>query len=273
VKAARLTIGSYRGQRGRDLAAPRGGGRSRGSTLLRAGAVVVLLALMVGGARWLLSAPLFAVARVESGPFRYSSKEAVDTAFARVLGRNIWTLRGEDLTAACADLPWVREVHLRRRLPNELVVHLIEWQPLLAVAVAGRSDGSLIMVADGRVLAVPEHLEVPGLPLLVGCEPTAHEAGELRFAAEERASLLALVRAMQDTGLEVVSPVDFVRRTRAGYVLELQGGAGSLQVGHGDFARRLQRYLIAPERVPPGGRVDLRFEQRITIEAPETERS
>ena len=276
--AARLAIGSYRGSRGRDLAAPRRRRRSRRQSLLRSLAVLLTLALLTGGGYWLLTSPVFAVARVESGPFRFSTKAAVDEAFGRVLGHNIWTLRRGDLAAACAGLPWVREVHLRRRLPDELMVQLIEWRPLLEVAApagTGEDAGAEVrlLVADGRVLAVPAHLDVPGLPVLVGCAAPPGEDGVPRLAEAELTPLLDLVRAVQESGLEAVAPVDFIRRTPEGFVLELQAGIASLQLGHEDFARRLGRYLLAPERVPPGHSVDLRFEQRITIDRTDPDRT
>ena len=263
-----MTIGAYQGERGRDLARPRRRRRSRRQIAGRLVATAALLASLIGGGYWLLTAPFFAVARVQSGRFRYSSKTAVDAAFARHLGRNIWTLTHDEVAAACADLPWVREVRLQRRIPDTIVVELTEWRPLLGVATAAAPAGPRILVEDGRVLAAPEHLDVPGLPLLVGCglEPAGHR--QWRLADVDVDSLLALVGAVENTGLESACPVDFVRRTEAGFVLELQGRSGSLLLGHGDFVRRLSRYLLTREQIPAGSTVDLRFEDRITFESP-----
>ena len=268
-----MTIGAYRGERRRDLARPRRRRRSRRQIAGRLVAAVALLAMLVGGGYWLLTAPFFAVARVQSGRFRYSSKSAVDEAFARHLGRNIWRLTQGDVTAACADLPWVREVRLQRRIPDTIVVELTEWRPLLGVATDEASGGTWILVEDGRVLAAPEHLDVPGLPLLVGCRLEAAGNGQWCLAGVDLDSLLALVRAVEDTGLESSCPVDFVRRTEKGFVLELQGRSGSLLVGHGDFRHRLSRYLLTREQIPAGSNVDLRFEDRITFESPRPDRT
>ena len=268
-----MTIGAYRGARGRDLARPRRRRRSRRQIAGRLVAAVALLALLVGGGNWLLTAPFFEVARVQSGRFRYSSKSAVDAAFARHLGRNIWRLTQADVTAACADLPWVREVRLQRRIPDTIVVELTEWRPLLGVASDEAPDGVRILVANGRVLAAPEHLDVPGLPLLVGCRLESAGNGEWRLAGVDLDSLLALVRAVEDTGLESSCPVDFVRRTEKGFVLELRGRSGSLLVGRGDFRHRLSRYLLTREQIPAGSTVDLRFEDRVTFESPRPDRT
>ncbi len=272
MRVPRLAIGSYRGDRGRDLAAPRRSPRSRRQVTLRVVVAGLLVTVLAGGGYWLLNASLFEIARVESGPYRYSDEPDVESAFSRILGRNIWTLTRGHAVAACEDLPWVREVHLRRRLPDVVVVEFIEWQPLLAVATSG-ADGTHMLVADGRVLGAPAHLDIPGLPLLVGCEPVAGSDQRQRLADHDLAPLLALVEAMQDTGLETACPVDFVRRTDDGFILELQGRAGSLRVGRQDFSRRLRRYLLTREQIPDGAAVDLRFEDRITIETPEPERT
>lgn len=268
-----MTIGAFRGARGRDLARPRRRRCSRRQVVLRVGAVVALLVMLAGGGYWLLTAPFFAVARVESGRFRYSSKQAVDAAFARHLGHNIWTLTRGDIAAACADLPWVREVRLQRRIPDTIVVELTEWRPLLVVASEAAAVGPRILVEDGRVLAAPEHLDVPGLPRLVGCGLVPDDSGYWRLTESDLGSLLALLRAVEETGLESTRPVDFVRRTDDGFVLELQGRSGSLLLGHDDFRRRLSRYLLTHEQIPLGSIVDLRFEDRITFEARRPDRT
>jgi hypothetical protein len=273
VTGSRLTIGTHRTDRGRDLAAPRRVRRRPRQVLARVAAVVTLVGLLAGGGYWLLTAPTFAVSRVESGRYRFSDEAAVEAALSRCLGLNIWRLTHADVDAACADLPWVRRVSVQRRLPATIVVTMTEWRPLLGVATESHPDGSQLLVPDGRVLTAPAHLDVPALPLLVGCEPVRGPDGAWRLAGPELASVMALIEALEQTGLESDIPVDFVRHTHAGFVLELQGRAGSLLLGHEDFPRRLARYLLARERIPAGAAVDLRFEDRVTFEAPAEDRT
>jgi hypothetical protein len=158
-------------------------------------------------------------------------------------------------------------------MPATIIVTMTEWRPLLGVATGEHPDGSQVLVPDGRVLGAPAHLDVPALPLLVGCEPVRDPDGHWRLAERDLAPVLALIGALEQTGLESDIPVDFVRRTEAGFVLELQGRAGSLLLGHDDFPRRLARYLLARERIPAGAAVDLRFEDRVTFEAPAEDRT
>jgi hypothetical protein len=264
MRAAPLVIGEYRGQRGRRLAAPRRPRRSWRRTALPLAAGVLAVAALAVGARWLVSAPAFAVDRVESGPYRFSDRAQVEAALAVCLGRNIWTLRRAEVLAACADLPWVREVRLQRRVPGTVRIELAEWQPLLAIACDEPRRRECFLVGDGRVLPLPAHLTPPALPVLVGARLQADPGPGGRLADADATVALAAVAAMATTGLESVCPVDFVRLTDEGLVLVLQGRSGSLLVGREDFQLRLARYLLARPRIPEGSVVDLRFEDRIT---------
>jgi len=184
------------------------------------------------------------------------------------LGRNIWTLELQEVATAFADLPWVRSVHLRRRVPEFLTVELTEWRPLLSVAV-GDGAPDRVLIADGRLLPWPEHLQPPGLPVLVGAPVRQDEAaGDVALEAEVADDVLAALDALVATGFEAAYPVDFLRLTSRGMVLELERRAGRVILGRGEYAPRLQRYLLARDRVPAGSTVDLRFADRITFETP-----
>jgi hypothetical protein len=260
-----LVIGRYRGSRGRRLATPTRNGRCLRRAILRAVAGAVVLGLLAAGGRWFLTAPHFAVSRVESGPYRFSNRAQVEAALSVCLDRNIWTLSQKDVVAACAHLPWVRDVLMERRLPDTVVVELIEWQPLLAVAVDEEPNRNLYLIGNGRLLALPDHLHPPVLPLLVGLRPPHPQDGETALVLDGAMHVLEVFEALAATGLESTCPVDFVRMTADGFVLVLQDPCGSLLLGHEDFQIRLARYLLARPRIPEGSFVDLRFEDRITF--------
>jgi len=266
MKTSPLAIGEYRGSRGRDLAAPRRprDGRRRRWLWLLAGPLVA--GALGVGAWWAATSPSFAVARVETGRYRYCEQEAVEAALARCLGRSLWTLSAADVADAFAPLPWVRTVHLRRRLPDAALVEIQEWQPLLHLAPAPEGRPR-VLVGDGRVLPLPAHLDPPGLPWLEGVELTA-EAGHWRLADADAELVLALLDAVAVTGLERIAAVDFVRATPRGLELVLQPDARRLVVGREQFAARLSRYLLGHEQVPAGAVVDLRFADRITFAPP-----
>ncbi|MEZ4388450.1 MAG: FtsQ-type POTRA domain-containing protein [Candidatus Krumholzibacteriia bacterium] len=226
-------------------------------------------ALLAAGAWWLLTSPRFAVARVESGPYRFTTQADLDLALRSALGHNIWTLGTADLAAACARLPWVRAVHLRRRVPDTVTVELEEWRPLVGVASA-RSADLEVLIGDGRVLPWPAHLQPPGLPVLVGAALDRSDPAAPRLDAGTVVPVMAVLDALVATGFEAAYPVDFIRLTDRGVVLELERRGGSLVLGDEEFAPRLRRYLLARDRIPSGAHVDLRFQDRITFETPQS---
>lgn len=263
-----LVIGEYHGPRGRRLAASRRPRRGLRMMFLRSVIALGLGAMLVWTGHWLLNAPVFAVSRVESGPYRFSERQQVERVLANSLGRNIWTLSRTQMAAACSTLPWVRDVRLQRRIPDIAVVTLLEWRPLLAVGDPADPGRDLFLVGDGRVLALPDGQTAPVLPLLVGTELEPEGPDRWRLAGSRPELVLELVAAMAASGLESAVPVDFVRATGDGFVVVLAGGRGSLLVGHDDFLGRLARFLLARPRIPEGAAVDLRFEDRITFVPP-----
>jgi len=268
-----LVIGEYRGARGRDLAAPRRERPSRRRLVLQSLVIVALAAGLGLGMYWLLTSPVFAVSRIQTGRYRYSERAAVEAALSRCLGRNIWTLSRHDVAAACRALPWVSAVYVRRRIPDTVTVELTEWRPLLGVADPLTGESDKVLAADGRILQVPPHLTVPALPLLVDCRLATYGVGRWQLADQDPGRVLALVAALETTGVESACPVDFVRWTDRGFEIILQGGAGSLVLGTEDFPARLARFLLARDRLPVGAAVDLRFADRITFEPPPPEQS
>ncbi len=268
MNRAGVAIGGFRGQRGRGLARPRRAPRSRRVLVVALIATGLGLALIVWGGWWLRHSPTFAVSRVESGPYRFSRQADVDAALRTALDRNIWTLPVDEVTAAFAALPWVRAVTLRRRIPETVAVDLQEWRPLVSLPVAAAA-AQLVLVGDGRLLRWPDHLQPPGLPVLVGATVAGEGAADQqRLDAATVSEVMAVLEALVATGFEAAYPVDFLRLTPEGVVLELERRAGTLVLGREQFQPRLRRYLLARDRIPFGARVDLRFAERITFEAP-----
>lgn len=232
---------------------------------------VLAAAVLGGGGWWLTNSGVFGVARISTGGYRFTDERALRRAVSPLLGRNLWAVDQADAAAALAKLPWVREVYLRRRLPRDVDLELIEWRPLLVVAEPGAPVGAptLVLVEDGRVLPFPPHLPAPDLPVLTGVVVERSPAGPARLPAATAPAVLDLVAALEKSGLEAVAPVDFVVARPDGFGVVLQQGEGTLLVGRDQFADRLARYLTARENVEPGLEVDLRFKDRLTVRAPE----
>ena len=265
--------GAFAGGRPRPgrFAVRQGPRRSRRAVLVRAGAGLLSLALLGLLVWWLLNSATFAVTRVESGSYRFTSETELQDAFAGFLGANIWTLSTDDVAAEIGRLPWIRDVHVTRSLPNRIEVDFREWSPVLLVeplVIDGVVRDRLVLREDGRLLEFPAHLVLPGLPVLVGVEPVREGEGPaLGLPAAQSAQLLELISSMEDAGLEAAIPVDFVVARPEGFGIVLQNGEGTLLVGREDFGARLQRYMTARDHLEPGLDYDLRFKDRITVRA------
>jgi hypothetical protein len=127
----------------------------------------------------------------------------------------------------------------------------------------GADPDDLVLLPDGRVVSVPEHLFPPGLPILTGVQ--LEPAGERTWRLSEpvEASIMALLDAISRTGLESVSPVDFILAARDGFALVLQGHKGRLLIGNDEFVPKLESYLAAREQLATDVEVDLRYRNRI----------
>ncbi len=244
--------------------------RSRVGLILKIFSGALFLAAAGFGVWWILTSPTFAVARVESGAYRFTSRTELEEAFSEFLGRNIWTLSTDEIAIRLETLPWVRDMRVRRSLPNTIEVDFREWRPLWQVSEikGARSVGMrpLVMIGDGRILEFPTHVVMAGLPVLVGV-PAVREGddGVLRVEKNHMVEIMELISAMEDAGLESVSPVDFVVARNEGYAIVLQDKLGILMVGREEFSDRLNRYMTARDYLDPGLEIDLRFKDRLTV--------
>ena len=267
--AAAQTPATGRGRQRRAFAVRQAPQRSRRATLVRAGAGLLTLLVLGAAAWWILTTETFAVQRIESGAFRFTSEAELQDVFGDFLGRNIWSLSADEVTVGVGQLPWIRDLQVRRRLPNSIAVDFREWSPILMLEnleIDGRTRDRLVLVGDGRVLDFPPHLALPGLPVLVGVLPVREgDDGDLRLAPEPTQQVMELISSMEDAGLEAVNPVDFVVARPEGFAIVLQDGQGTLLVGREDFGSRLRRYMIARDHLEPGLDYDLRFKDRITV--------
>jgi hypothetical protein len=265
-----LVIGENATRSGRPLAVRRRR-RSRRVLLLRITLAGLVLAGAALGTRWLATAPLFAIGRVETGPYRFTAQAPLEEILRGALGHNIWTFRSGELSERIASLPWIRDVRVVRRLPATLQVELLEWRPLLAVAAAGRKGAANgpegpVLLADGRVVGFPAHLPPCGLPVLVGCDliPVPGRPA-WRLAGPGADGVLDLVAAISVSGLEAVHPVDFILTDENGYTIQLGEEGGRLLLGRRELAARLQLYMATRDRLAGEEVVDLRFRGRIGI--------
>jgi cell division protein FtsQ len=148
--------------RARRVAVIREQGRRRLRVLL-----VVVVAVAIGGGAWLAAtSPLLDVDRiVVRGTSQASNREAIRAAADVRTGDALLLLDVGELERRVEAVPSVREAHIRRDLPDELRITVVERVP----AGWARRDRGQVAVVDGtgRVIAdVPA--PPPGLPEVLG---------------------------------------------------------------------------------------------------------
>ncbi len=248
------------GRPGRLLATRRRPRVGRLRKAMRLTAAILMLGGAVWGGRWLLTADFFAVSEVRSGPYRFTERADFESELKTALGQNVWTVDTDGLARRLAELPWVSRASVRRRLPAGLKVTLAEWRPVAICASAGWTGTSLLL-ENGQILPLPEHLTPPDLPVLI----KRNGSGGDDLDPVEASRVLELTAAITDTGLEKICPVDFLIVEPTGLSIVLQRNRGRLVLGNDSFGRRLRRYLAVSDRVGDGRVVDLRFDGNVCV--------
>jgi len=107
----------------------------------------------------------FAVAKIEVRGLERMDEMPVSDIAVKYVDRSMLSVDLDKLRAEVMTLGWVKEARVSRRLPDALVVEVVERQP---VAV-WQHDGQLDLIdASGAVLGGVDASSIPDLPLVVG---------------------------------------------------------------------------------------------------------
>ena len=220
-----------------------------------ANGLYALAVLLVGyGLIWILvHQPAFALRHVQiTGDAKHVTRAQVEAIVGNELKGTFFTLNLPQLRRAFEQVPWVREVRLRRHWPDRLEVNVVEHEPLArwgSMALVNLQGEVFQAAYDGK------------LPLFVGPPGTSKEiAIQYEF----------FVRNLAAIGTKPV----MVRVTaRRAWQVRLEGGP-TLELGREDVEARLARYLEVHERTVGALKrridyVDLRYENGFAVRIPE----
>ena len=242
---------------------------------LNAGLFAALLVAALGGAlaagaRWLVTARLFAVERIEVvGQSRLSADEVV-AASGIAPGQNLFRIDARRAVAGVESLPRVRRAELLRALPNGVTLLVEERQPFVLVHAGGlRRPGGLEWVDEQGVPIGREtravSLEAP-LVSGVGADEVATPG---RTPSERVVAGVALIRTLlrlQSPLLKEISEVDVSRAE--GPVLYMQDGV-EVRLGGEDWDDRLGRLGGVLDQLRASGQratsIDLRFHDQVVL--------
>lgn len=217
------------------------------TALYLAAAAAIVYALGMAAIR----SPAFALRDVEiTGDTCAVSRAQAQALAARELHGTFFTLELEQASATFERLAWVRLARVRRVWPDRLHVTLEEHVPL-----ARWHDKALVNLQGEVFQAVSD----ARLPTLAGPEGTSAEMA--RHYAAFRDMLAAVGR----------TPVEVRLSVRRAWQVTLDDGQ-VLELGRQDLMPRMARFVAAYRtivaRVPPGARIDLRYENGFAIRQP-----
>ena len=207
--------------------------------------VVAVLGGWVGADRW----PL-ARLRVHA-PMAQVSAEQVQSIVLPYAQTGYFAVDLQGAQDALEALPWVESAKVHKLWPDVLEVTLVEHQPL-----ARWGDDRLLSV-QGKLIAIPEGLDVSALPDLGGPDAQTEQVLELHAFASE-----LFARSGQ--------PLQRLRMdARGSWELRLAGDI-DVVLGRHDARSRLQRFarvlpqLVAAQKAPIV-RADLRYTNGFTL--------
>ncbi len=193
-------------------------------------ALITLLGVAFAAVVWFVRQPAFALREVAiMSPLERTNAAYLETVIRDDLAGTFFTMDLARARSALRQVPWVRDVALRRQWPHRLELTIDEHQPL------ARWNDNALVSTRGEVFTARADAE---LPLFEGPEGTA-------------ADMLARYRAwngdLQPLGLSIreirMSP-------RGGWRLKTVGAAGPLTVelGRDEPGERLARFVAAHAR-------------------------
>lgn len=219
--------------------------------------------LLVGGpvafALWLFSSPTFAFTRLGVEGNRFVERAWVDRALQPLLGANLLSLPLPLVEDLMSTNPWVEDVAVEKRLPNELRVSVVERRPAALLR-----EGSTLAYLDeqGRKIASFDPLRGPRDLLLVSVSPAtgAAPAGAFAVARELEASSPHWAATLSE--VEVLGEGDF-RLYLGALTFPLLVRAGTLKERLSELEKLLPRLS---QRYAKLAFIDLRFDRRIIFQ-------
>ena len=192
--------------------------------------VLSIAGLVAGGIAFVVRLPAFAFGEVViTAPLQRASAAQLEAVIRDDLGGTFFTMDLARARATLTQVPWVREVALRRQWPDRLEITVAEHDPL------ARLNDGLFVSTRGEVFAAESR---DALPRFDGPEARAAEMAE-RY------------RAWNDTIGPLGRRLTEVRLSpRGGWRLRARGNDGELvlELGRDDPDGRLARFVSAHGR-------------------------
>ena len=236
--------------------------KSKLASLLRcaqiATAVCALAGLCWGTYRaisYLRTAPRFEVEKLSvSGLKRVGENEVLAKAGFEV-GTNVFRVNLDAIRERVEELDWVRYALVQRVLPDQIIIKIVEREPIGLTRIQGETYQFDI---DAKILDV-DPAGASSFPILDGLRP-GDRAGNLQKVGKYRTVL-------EDVGQTSLSEIHI---TDSGEVTVVSATDPLLiNLGTADFRTRWNKYLQLKAQIqqqyPQAVRVDLRFKNQVIV--------
>lgn len=259
--------------------------RRGGAWLCVALLMVALGGALASGGRWFLTAPRFAVERVEVAGQIQLTPDQVIAASGLTPGQNLFGLDARRAVAGVEALPMVRRAEIVRAFPNRVTLLVEERQPFVLVHAGGLQrpagdfhrpeggfhwpEGGFHWVDEQGMPLGPETRAIVLAAPLVSAAGVGDVAAAGRTPSERVAAGVALVRTLmraQNPLLTEISEVDVSRPE--GLVLYMLDGV-EVRLGSEDWDDRLGRLGGVLAQLRASGQratsIDLRFRDQVVL--------
>ena len=204
---------------------------------------------------YLSTAPRFDVKKLAvSGLKRVEENQIVAKAGFEV-GTNIFRLNLEEIRKRVEELPWVRYAMVERVLPDQIMVKVIEREPIGLARIRGEIYQ---FDADGKILD-PDPMAGSSFPILDGLQLSRDKDNLPKIDIYKKVLDEIGANILSEIHINALGEVTVVSSTDR-YLVNL---------GTADFHSRWLKYLqLKPQieqRYPLAVRVDLRFKNQVIV--------
>lgn len=185
-----------------------------------------LIAASIGGRYFAYHSPRLALREIRITGTRHLAQATILSRAAVALGTNLLHVDSDAIAARLTSEPWLKQVRVRRELPNILHIELIEHEPAALVSL----ESIYLCDSDGVVFKRAHPSEYGELAVITGIGRAGYVLEPTYARAQIRTALVALGRYQHEPGRPPIGEIHIDRfvgltlYTRAGMALQLGQG-------------------------------------------------
>jgi cell division septal protein FtsQ len=242
--------------------------KTKAARLIRSGQIIgalsvaaVLLWATYEGVVYFRTAPRFEVKQLSVLGLKRVRQNQVLAKAGFAMGTNVFCVDLDEMRSRVEELEWVRYAAVQRVLPDEIIIKIVERDPIGLTRIRGET---YLFDIDGKILD-PDSASGSSFPVL--------DALRLNDKAGNRHKVQTYRKVMDEVGETSLSEIHI---NDAGEVTIVSASDPvAINLGITDFHNRWIKYLqLKPQiqqRYPQALRVDLRFKNQVIIKMKDDE--